>query len=122
MNSAEKSTGSSLKILLPCLALVAAGIAAYLLFLALANKGLPAGCGDNSGCAEVLTSRWSVIAGIPVRAPAVLVYLSVFVMSLLPSRPLSRSLLTITSFVLLYSAVWFVGLQLFYLEAICPWW
>jgi uncharacterized membrane protein len=103
------------------LALIAAAISAYLLFIALASRGLPVGCGDDSGCAEVLTSRWSVIAGIPVSAPALIVYLVVFALALLPSRPLARTLLTITAIVLLYAAVWFVGLQWVVLKAICPW-
>ena len=45
----------------------------------------------------------------------------VLAISLLPSRPLTRSLLTVTGIVLLYSAIWFVVLQLVVLKAICPW-
>ncbi|HEX4071534.1 MAG TPA: hypothetical protein VHX68_10200, partial [Planctomycetaceae bacterium] len=43
---------------LALLSLVGLGIAAYLLFLSLAKRGLPAGCGQGSGCDEVLNSRW----------------------------------------------------------------
>jgi uncharacterized membrane protein len=120
-NSTEHEISRWARLSLPLLAVLAAAISAYLLFVALASKGLPVGCGDDSGCAEVLTSRWSVIAGIPVSAPALIVYLTVFAVSLLPSRPPTRSLLMLIAIVLMYSAVWFVALQLIILKAICPW-
>lgn len=120
-NSTEHKISRWARLSLPLLAAVAGAISAYLLFVALASKGLPVGCGDNSGCAEVLTSRWSVIAGVPVSGPALLVYVAVFVVSLMPSRRFTPSLLTILAIVLLYSAIWFVVLQLVILKAICPW-
>ena len=45
--------------LLRALALVAAGVAVYLLVVAFREGRLPVGCGAGSGCAEVLTSPWS---------------------------------------------------------------
>ena len=49
--------------------------------------------------------------------------MAVFVLSLLPTSAPARDehLLTITAIVLLYSAAWFVALQLVVLQAICPW-
>ena len=56
------------------LSTVALGVAVYLYSTSLAESGRPLGCGENSGCAEVLTSRWSQVFGIPVSIPAALVY------------------------------------------------
>jgi len=109
------------------LSVVALGVAVYLYTTSLAESGRPLGCGEESGCAEVLTSRWSQVFGIPVSIPAALVYGCVI--ATLVGFPLvsaaKRTLLwTVTStlaMVLILSAVWFVGLQVFHLDAICPW-
>jgi uncharacterized membrane protein/protein-disulfide isomerase len=113
---------------LALLSLVGLGIAAYLLFLSLAKRGLPAGCGKGSGCDEVLNSRWAQIFGLPVSGLAVAVYSGI--LFLLASLRFATSLrqaqwagtaLSLFAAVLVGAAVWFVGLQLLLLKAICPW-
>ena len=69
-------SGTARYALMP-LALSGAGIALYLLWLWFAHRGLPAGCGQGSGCAEVLNSRWSQVVGLPVSGLALAVYLGV---------------------------------------------
>src|SRR5262245_47438003 len=46
----------------PVLALLAAGVAAYLAVTS--RYGLPLGCGSGSGCSEVLQSRWAALFGV----------------------------------------------------------
>jgi uncharacterized membrane protein len=60
---------------LRALALAATGVAVYLLYVSLSQRGLPFGCSAGSGCSEVLTSRWSSVLGVPVSGPAVAAYL-----------------------------------------------
>ena len=55
---------------------IAAGLALFLASLSFSQAGLPPGCGDGSGCADVLTSRWSTVLGLPVSLPAAVVYLA----------------------------------------------
>lgn len=115
-----------LRMVIVVLSTVAMLVAAYLLFTSLSKSGQPLGCGEQSGCAEVLTSRWSQVFGVPVSLPAGLTYLGIIGATLALPR-LERAhnkvvhLLTVLALVLILAAVWFVGLQVFYLKAICPW-
>ena len=110
------------------LALSGTGIAAYLLWLWFADRGLPAGCGQGSGCAEVLKSRWSQVAGLPVSGLALAVYLGLladlFAIGLAKTdsqRRLVLGVLMIAATILFGAALWFVGLQQFVIKALCPW-
>jgi uncharacterized membrane protein len=103
-------------------------VAAYLLSVSLAHRSLPSGCGRGSGCDEVLNSRWAQIFGIPVSGPALAVYgallLTVVLMGFGNSLVKKRrewSALILLAVVLAGSAIWFVGLQLVVVRAICPW-
>ncbi len=102
-------------------------IAVYLLWTSVAQAGQPIGCGEGSGCAEVLNSKWSQLFGIPVSALAALTYLGLICgMLFLPiANPIHRGkvwlLIMTIAILLLFSAAWFIGLQVFYLKAICPW-
>ena len=107
------------------LLLVAASGAGYLAAVAFANGPL-AGCGPGSGCDKVLSSRWAYWLDIPVSVPAVVVYLALFVASFLLQRKRSADdqrgawMLAIgLSIVIAGAAVWFVGLQMFVIEAFC---
>ncbi|HMO15604.1 MAG TPA: vitamin K epoxide reductase family protein [Pirellulaceae bacterium] len=109
------------------LSIAALSIALYLTAISWGAADRPVGCGEESGCAEVLNSRWSVWFGIPVSLLAATVYVSLIgLMIWLPAvKPTRRGtmwfcVLTI-AMVLLCAAAWFVGLQVIYLQAICPW-
>jgi uncharacterized membrane protein len=74
------------------------------------------GCGGNSGCATVLSSRWSRIFGLPVTIPAAGVYMGMLWVLL------SRRLPWVLCFsaVILASVLWFLAIQAFVLRAFCP--
>lgn len=107
------------------LLLVAAAGAGYLAAVAFANGPL-AGCGPGSGCDKVLSSRWAYWLDIPVSVPALVVYLALFVTTFLVQRRRSADdqrgawMLAIgLSIVIAGAAIWFVGLQMFVIEAFC---
>ena len=116
-----------------------ARIAAYLAWTSLSQRGLPLGCGAGSGCSEVLRSRWGTLLGLPIAAYALGAYLLVFVLTFFlrcppgpagapasaGSSPRSsaavRLLLGTLAVAVALAAVWFIGLQLFVLQSVCPW-
>lgn len=99
-------------------------ISVYLLGISFVSAK-PLGCGEESGCAEVLTSRWSQVFGIPVSALAMVVYIGLAVSVMAVNNPhtarMAGHLAATLAVVLIAGAFWFIGLQLFYLKAICPW-
>ena len=108
--------------------LLGCGVAAYLLSVSLAHRDLPAGCGQGSGCDEVLNSRWSQVFGVPVSGPAVAVYAGLLFSTLFlgPRKsPVQRrtawTALILLAVVLVGSGIWFVVLQLAVIGAVCPW-
>lgn len=109
------------------LSIVALAIAVYLYATSLSESGTPLGCGEGGGCAEVLTSRWSQVFGIPVSVPAALIYMAIIaVMLILPvagndSRKLTWIAACTLGMLVILGAIWFVGLQVIHLNAICPW-
>lgn len=114
--------------LIGVLALAGAALSGYLAFVSLAASGRPAGCGQDSPCAEAFSSRWSNIAGAPVSALALAAYLAaiVAVVFLCPRRMAVvrqaawAALLSIGGAVAA-AAVWFIGLQATVLGGFCPW-
>ena len=110
------------------LAAAAAGISGYLFVLHMMGRTLPPGCGSGSGCAEVLTSRWSAVFGIPVSAPAALLYADVFCASFFVGDRYSEQIrrfawgaLFVAAVTIACSAMWFIGVQAFILKAFCVW-
>jgi uncharacterized membrane protein/protein-disulfide isomerase len=105
-------------------ALLAAAVAAYLLVVSLSQKGLPIGCGQGEGCDQVLRSRWSSLFGAPVGALALAAYLAAFAATFFVNTSRSTSawrILALVAASVFVAALWFAGLQLFVLQAICPW-
>src|SRR5436190_5003419 len=114
-------------VLLRLLLLAAAGVSAYLLSVSLSG-GTAVGCGPGSGCDEVLKSRWAYVLNIPVSAVAILVDLSLLLISFScgpNSSPEQRrrawQILAPGALMVLGSALWFVALQAFVLKRFCPW-
>ena len=106
--------------------LAAAALSAYLAFLSL-TQGVALGCGPESSCERVLSSRWAYWLGLPVSLFAVSVDGLLFGWSFHvgPGWPVERRRLAWTwliSLAVLVSgaALWFVGLQLFVMHWICP--
>lgn len=110
------------------LAAAAAGISGYLFVLHMMGRTLPPGCGSGSGCAEVLTSRWSAAFGIPVSAPAAVLYAGVFFATCFVGekyretvRRTAWSALFLAAVIVACSVMWFIGVQAFILKAFCTW-
>jgi uncharacterized membrane protein len=90
--------------------------------------GSIAGCGGGSPCEQVLSSRWSAIAGIfPVSGLAAVVYLAMLVASFFigpsseaPLRNLAWSVMLILAGSIAGSAIWFTILQKWVIGDFCP--
>jgi uncharacterized membrane protein len=113
--------------LIRMLALGAAAVSAYLLFLSLTG-GSPAGCGPDSPCEQVLASRWSKVVGVPVAALAAVVYLMAFLatFAISPVAPPRRqrigwSVLLGLSIAAAGAGGWFAYLQLARMDEMCVW-
>jgi uncharacterized membrane protein len=108
------------------LALVAAGLSGYLLYVSLTSAA-PAGCGPDSGCEQVLDSRWARWLGLPVSAAAVAAYLAILVATFAagPERaPFVRRRAWLALLALSLAAggaaAWFLFVQFAWLSALCP--
>lgn len=98
---------------------LAAVIALYLTVLSIEAGSSPPGCGEGSGCEKVLGSRWSKVFGIPVGAFALLGYVSLQAFLLLSGHVARKGILIVCGAVF-GSVLWFVSLQLFVIQAVCP--
>jgi uncharacterized membrane protein len=108
------------------LMILVAGVgSAYLAMAALDGERLP-GCGPESGCDDVLNSRWAQLFGVPVSFGALLVYGTLVAATCgFPPRtsaPVQRGVRATALFaalLTLVAAVWFIGLQIFVVGAFC---
>jgi len=96
--------------------LIAFAVSAYLAWIGLTNSAIP-GCGPESDCDRVLGSRWSKLFNLPVSLFALVIYATTFY--LLRGSPKRWKFLNALAAVILVSALWFVGLQIFSLHAYC---
>lgn len=105
------------------LLILALGGACYLLFVSL-RDGPVLGCGTGSSCDSVLKGRWAYfLPGIPVSAPAVVVYLVLLHGLLVPgSRGVAwKGRMMIGALLVLGAATWFIGLQALVIGSYCKW-
>ena len=86
-----------------------------------------AGCSSGSvfDCSHVLHSRWSTIFSIPVSVPAIATHLLLLSMLLGKSIPekwqqLRWGLVGFACLSAAAAALWFIGLQVFWIEHLCP--
>jgi uncharacterized membrane protein/protein-disulfide isomerase len=88
-----------------------------------------AGCGDadDLGCGHALASRWSEWLRVPVALPALILYtlllLALFAIGAeYPWFPADRAwqLLVVLAITLLGAAGWFLALQVFVVQSVCP--
>ena len=96
--------------------LVAFCIAGYLAWGSTQGGGVP-GCGPESDCDQVLTSRWAYVFGMPISYFALPIYLGGLV--LLFKKPIAWRPLFGVAVIVLIAVVWFVGLQLVAIRAFC---
>ena len=111
------------------LALAALLVATYLTFISVTDEARPAGCGPESACAEVLSSHWSKwMKVIPVSSLAIVLYAVVLAATVFlepkssgQQRRRGWILLTVGAVMILGAVVWFVCLQIFAIDGLCPW-
>lgn len=114
--------GSFLRKVAFILFCVALAIAVYLAWQSMAGKAI-AGCGPESGCGKILTSRWSVVGGVPVSLLGAGAYVLLMVSALRgeANSLWSRRIECGASMLVLGGAVWFTIVQAVILKAFCPW-
>lgn len=118
--------GGWVRWLVVLLALVATADAGYLTWQSF-TKGAVAGCGPEShgDCDEVLSSRWSRVAGVPVALGGLLCYGTILGLALAAGTRtfnenawLGTAILA-ASLLALFAGTWFTGLQLLALGKLC---
>ena len=120
------STATANLTLIRLLAAIAAAIASYMLVTSVQGSHV-AGCGPASGCEAVLTSRWSYWMGLPVSAPALVLYVSLLAATFRvgPRVPAAKRenawrFLSWAGCLILAAAIWFMSLQLLVVRQLCP--
>ena len=121
-SESQATAGISLRKVAAILFSMALAISVYLAWQSLAGKAI-AGCGPESGCSKILTSRWSVVAGVPVSLLGAVIYIVLLVSALRgEAKSLwSRRIECGASMLVLGGAVWFTIVQAVILKAFCPW-
>lgn len=104
----------------------AMAISAYLAYMSMTGDRV-VGCGPDSGCEQVLNSRWAYWLNVPVSFFALIVYSLILGASFrfnLKREPkvqrMTWAWLVGSAIVVVGSAAWFVGVQAFVLKAFCP--
>jgi uncharacterized membrane protein/protein-disulfide isomerase len=104
----------------------AMGLSAYLAWVSLSG-GTAVGCGPDSGCDKVLQSRWAYWFRAPVSLFALAVYSLILGASFRPGTTTppvvhrkAWAWLVSCAMAIVGAAIWFVGLQVFAVKAICP--
>jgi len=103
-------------------------IAGYLTIVSWILGGVPLGCGAETGCGEVLASKWARLWGMPVSAVAMAVYI-ILLAALTKVRAASPAsanrrpwwIVQISAIVIAGAAAWFIALQWLVVDAFCPW-
>jgi uncharacterized membrane protein len=96
--------------------LVALGISLFLAWNSF-RGGITPGCGPDSDCDKVLSSRWGYIFHIPVSAWALPVY--AVLLALLFRKKIPWKTALPLAMIIVLAALWFVVLQAFVLRAFC---
>ncbi len=112
-----RAPGAASRAAMIVLAVLGLLISGYLTAASLFTDKGPIGCGDDSGCAAVLASKWSAVFGVPVSAAATLTYLVLLGALVLRAWPLTALLGGLIG----GAAVYFIALQFFVVQAVCPW-
>ncbi|MGC8743472.1 MAG: vitamin K epoxide reductase family protein [Verrucomicrobiia bacterium] len=108
------------------LIIIALTVDLYLVYAAITGDSV-VGCGRESDCDRVLSSKWSKLFGIPVSLLAVPVYIAlIYSVGLIrsniePRKQRSAWRLTFFCSILVTgAALWFTVLQMFVIKSVCP--
>lgn len=111
--------------LVPLLAVLGLGVAAYLAYVEVSHTA--AVCGPVGECNAVQSSRYAQIAGIPIAVLGLINYLGVLVLWAVQrsgagrwARPAGLALLALALFGVLFS-IYLTLLELFVIHAVCMW-
>lgn len=104
--------------LMRALALVALAVSAVLVYESSRGSGLP-GCGEGSGCDEVLNSPWSKVGPVPTALLAVNVYAVMLVAMFFLKRRVAWSLLLACATAAIGAAGWFTYVQFALVGTLC---
>jgi uncharacterized membrane protein len=125
-NNNPQQHPEALLLIARLLILAAAGIAGYLAWLSWGGSAI-VGCGPDSNCHRVLSTRWAYWLGLPVSFLALLVYLVLFGTTFFtgPRVAIERrysawSLIVTLCLLAVGAAIWFVGLQFIVIKSVCP--
>ena len=110
-------TDRRVRAAIAALALVGAGIAAYLVYVH--ARGIAPVCGTG-GCEKVQSSSYSEVAGIPVATLGLVAYLTIFA-SALVRGPAAAAVGLAVSLAGAVFAVYLLVVQIAVIEAICIW-
>ncbi len=125
MDVKMSSVNPAVRIALPVLGLIGAGIAGYLTYIHYQN--LNSICLFNAKCDTVLTSEYSAMWGVPLSLFGLLMYLALVVLSLgsLWAKEEWRNWLAVGIYGIALSAVLFTiylyYLEIFEIHAFCSW-
>jgi uncharacterized membrane protein len=115
-----------LLVFIRLLVAAAMAVSTYLAWVSLTGSAA-VGCGADSGCDQVLKSRWAYWFGVPVSAFALMMYSLMLGASfrLTKSTPAvvqrkAWAWLVPGALAVAGAAIWFVGLQVFVVKALCP--
>lgn len=103
------------------IALLAAVVASVVLFVDYRTSASPAFCGAEGGCAAVRDSRFSHIGPVSLPAIGMGAFIGLFAMAVWASRRRHFWALSIQTGVAALVAAGLIVLQLFVVQAVCPW-
>jgi uncharacterized membrane protein len=112
-------TERRLRAVVGVLALVGAGIAAYLTYARYSGEALYCVAGGG-GCETVQRSHYAELAGIPVAVLGLAGYVALFVTALAPGRAAAAAGAGIALTGAMFSA-WLLYAQLALIDAVCQW-
>ncbi|MGJ8656191.1 MAG: DUF1573 domain-containing protein [Akkermansiaceae bacterium] len=99
---------------------------AYLAWNTIFYKQPILGCSAKSGCNNVLTSPWSLVATVPTLLLGIVAYFSLFCITLRNNNPRDNkfkgALLEKTlAYLIIFAGLWFFSLQAFIIKSYCLW-
>ncbi len=103
------------------IALLTAAVASVVLFVDYGSSASPAFCGAGGGCARVRDSAFSHIGPVSLPAIGIGTFSGLLALAVWASRRRHRQMLALQTGVVAFGALVLIGLQAFWIRALCPW-